>query len=150
MLAYEEYLPVLTPSEAEGLAGVRGVQRDKAHAVQHAVLYAHRDLVQHLVVRHVAPPDQHVGVVQHFLCKAVFGLIQRGGAHLYVLLGAQKIGDCAVYALGIDLGYALLVALVLIFVPYGYANHIHPPDKSICYFARGLAAFMFSPDSQVL
>ncbi len=58
----------------ENLGEMAGVEDDEAHAVQHALIHAVDNLILHVAVRHVAPPDQHVGVVQHLLRQAVLRL----------------------------------------------------------------------------
>ena len=52
---------------------------------------------------HVAPPQQHVGIVQHLLGQSVLRLVQGSRAHLHVRFLAQKARDHRVDALWIYL-----------------------------------------------
>ena len=132
------HVPVLAPAEhvraraeqaGEGLGGVRGVQGDEAHAVVDALADLGYHLVGNLLVRHVSPPEQDVGVVQDLVRQAVLGLVQRGGAHGHVLVLGKEVGDGAVDAVGVDgrnLGHLLFVAEL---VPNSNANHGYPSSK---------------------
>ena len=132
------HVPVLAPAEhvraraeqaGEGLGGVRGVQGDEAHAVVDALADLGHHLVGNLLVRHVSPPEQDVGVVQDLVRQAVLGLVQRGGAHGHVLVLGKEVGDGAVDAVGVDgrnLGHLLFVAEL---VPNSNANHGYPSSK---------------------
>ena len=64
---------------SEGLGEVTRVEHDEAHATQHCVLDPVDDLVAHLVVAHVTPPEQHVGRRQHLGRQAVFRLLEGRG-----------------------------------------------------------------------
>ena len=122
---HDHHLVVFSPLEVEGggaadlvedLGSVAGVQHDEAHAVLYTLVYALHDLVGDLMVCHVAPPDEHVGVLEHFLGEAVFRLTQ--GSGLYVHAGFfQEIGDAAMDARGVnrrDFGH---FQFVQIFIP---------------------------------
>ena len=47
----------------EDLASVPGVEHNQAHALLDALVHPVHDLVRHLMMGHVPPPDQHIGVV---------------------------------------------------------------------------------------
>ena len=72
---------------------------------QHVPVHPLDDLVGHLGVGGVPPPDQHVGAGEHLLGEPVLGLVERGRADdrriAEVLLDA--LGDRRVHALRVDL-----------------------------------------------
>jgi len=87
---------------AKDLGKVARVQDDQAHAIQDALLNAVYNRILHILVRHMAPPDEHVGIRKHLLCQPMLRLVQSRRARHDVRLGAKKPGDLSVNALGID------------------------------------------------
>jgi hypothetical protein len=65
--------------QAEGLAVMAGVQEDGTHAAVHGIPNTLRHLVGHFVVRHMTPPKEDIGIVQHFLGQTAFGIVQSYG-----------------------------------------------------------------------
>ena len=102
---------------------VRRVQRDEAHAGQHRIPYQESNLIGHLVVRHVSPPDEHVGLIENLLRDAAVFILQGRRAHGEVLFLAEEFRDRPVDALGVDGGDGFLAALMLILVPNKYTYH---------------------------
>ena len=107
-------------------------------------MHALDDVVADLVVGGVAPPGQHIGLVQHRFRQAVLRFVKRRRAHCESLI-AEMIGDDLVHAIGVDLLHALggvdqsfsteaivrqarldfgMVKRILmpVLIPYGYAN----------------------------
>ena len=108
---------------AERLAVMPGVKDYKTHTLENAVAYAAGDLFGNFVMSHMSPPDKHVGVVKNVLGQSAFGILQGGGAHLYILAG-EKTRDRLVDAFGVDRPDALLRALVFKFIPNCYSDHL--------------------------
>ena len=77
---------------------------DQTHAFQHPPAHVADDFVGHFAVGHVAPPDQHVGVLQAFRRKSVVRLVEGGGGDCEIRLRAEKPGDRLVDAVRIDRG----------------------------------------------
>lgn len=84
------------------LARVRGMQPDESHALPNRVANAERDLVRHLIVRHVRPPDEHVGVVEHFLGKPAFGHFHGGDANGEILFLLEQCLQRVVQAVRVN------------------------------------------------
>ena len=77
------------------------------------LLRALDDLIFHIAVRHVTPPDQDVGLIENRLRETMLRLVERGCPHLNIRRLAQESGDRLVHALRINLrdpGVLLLVA----------------------------------------
>ena len=98
-----------------------GMQKNRAHSLEHRLLHALGHFVRHTVVRHVAPPDQHVGLVEHLLAQAVRQIVERHRADADFIAGKPGF-QRAVNTVGIDgmhrFGCFFMKALVI----YGYAN----------------------------
>ena len=69
---------------------MRGVQCYEAHAAQNSVVNALNKLVGHFVVRLVSPPDEHIGVFEHFGRQTAVRVVGRG-AHLDILLRVEEL-----------------------------------------------------------
>ena len=106
----------------EGLGLVTGMQENRAHAALHGFFHVLGDFVRHLVVRHMAPPYEHVGVLQLFLGKLVYR-VQRHGVHDHVAV-LQKGLERHVNAVRVYLAHLFLRALVNKFIVNGYADHV--------------------------
>lgn len=100
---------VLTPGEVAGrahkrfkdLAVVRGMQADNAHTLEHRFLYSVHHLVGHVVVAHMSPPDEHVGIIEHLLRESAFLVLERCGADVDIV-ALQKVGDRLVDTVGVN------------------------------------------------
>ena len=79
---------------AEGLGEWPECRDEQAHPAQDGDLHAVDDGVGDLLVRDVAPPDEHVGGVEDLLGQPVFGDLQRRGADL----GAEQLAQPAAIA----------------------------------------------------
>ena len=77
------------------------------------------DRVVDLVVRRVAPPEQHVGLVELLLGQAVLGILQRHRRGDDIAVFAEQRRDLPVHALGIVLGNGLVLLFVDVFAPDG-------------------------------
>ena len=97
------------------------MQDDEAHAVQNALVHAVHDFIRNLVVRHMAPPDQHVRAVQHLLRQPMLRLPQRGGSDVHTGV-LQKVRNTPVDALRVHLRDLRKLHLMQIFIPYRYTN----------------------------
>ena len=127
VLAPFQAAAVRTAQLLEDFRSVAGVQHDKPHAAQYTAIYALHDLVLHAVVRHVSPPDQHIGVFQHFFRQAVLGLLQGSCLYLHACF-FQKLRNAAVDALRVDRGDLFKLNFMQIFVPNRYFNgHLLSP-----------------------
>ncbi len=86
----------------EDLGEMSGVEDDQAHPFQHARLDPVDDGVADIPVRHVPPPEEHIGVRQHLIRQPVVRLIQRGRADDHVRLRRQMFGDGAMDPVRVD------------------------------------------------
>ena len=93
------------------------MQHHDAHAVPHALGDALHQFIFYIIVGHMAPPEQHVGAVQHLLGQALLGIIQRRQAHAEAGVLAQGVADHLVQAFGVNRAHLFIVALVPEFVP---------------------------------
>ena len=93
------------------------VQDDQAHAGQDAIRNALDGGVGDVVVVHMPPPEQDVGVVDRLFGAALIGIVERGGRDGEFGEFFQVRGDGAVHAVGIDLGHFRILFFVPAFVP---------------------------------
>ena len=68
------------------------MEHNQAHAVEHALVDPLDNGVVHLAVRQVAPPGEHVGLLQDIRGQAVLRLIQGRGAGLEAGLAEADLG----------------------------------------------------------
>ena len=69
-------------------------------------------------MRHMPPPEQHVGIIEHAVRQAFIGIIERAAADFEIRMGDAG-GDRAVDTIGIDLLNLPMELLVASFVPDG-------------------------------
>ncbi len=119
----------------EDLRQVGRVQHDQPHSVEHAIVDAVHHRVGHLLVRRVAPPQQHVRLFQPLLAQAVLRLLQR--RRVDQRIGPQPLrqplGDRGVNPPGINLSHGLAGLLVHILVPDRHADglwHVDTPLRA--------------------
>ena len=138
------------------------MQGDEAHAAVDVLLDAQRDLIGDAIVRHMRPPDQHVGVLEHFLGQAALGHFEGASAHLEVLLLAEQVLQRVVDAVGMNLldGLRGLLEMLLnvlrqllivrdgfqtaflnVLAPYGNLNHGYLPPSYFADFTRSMCLF---------
>ena len=103
------------------------MQDEQAHPAEHPLVDPLDDLVGHAGVGGVAPPGQHVGLVEDLRRQSVLRLVLGGRTDLDVTSqrGAEAGGDGAVHPVGIALGHLGAVAvgvLVEVLAPDGDAN----------------------------
>lgn len=114
---------------AERLGMVRGVQGDHAHARENRVANEIGDRVRNMVVRHVAPPDQNVGLVENFFGNAAVGVadlavfIVEGRRADFDVVAAEKIGNGVVNAAGVNFFHFFVGLFVFEFVPDQNTDH---------------------------
>ena len=70
----------------------------------------------------MAPPDEDVGIGKDGVGEAVLGLVEPGGAHGEVGVGAKEAGDGFVHALRIEGGDLRVLLFVAEFAPDGDAD----------------------------
>ncbi|MFN8661941.1 MAG: hypothetical protein U0075_08620 [Thermomicrobiales bacterium] len=75
-------------------------------------MHATNDLVRDVIVVHVAPPHQHIGVGQPIHGQSVLRLIEGRGADLEGQVLAQDCSQLGVDPLGIDPGNTLFLTLL--------------------------------------
>ena len=100
------------------------MQHDQTHAVQHAVFDLGHNIVAHIAMGHMAPPNHHIGVGQHVVGQTVLRLIQRGGANLQVCIRTQTLSDRLVHPVWVYIGHFFVRLFVSVFVPNGHANWV--------------------------
>ena len=78
------------------------MKNNQSHSGKNAFLDAVDRFLRDFAVRHVSPPEQHVGIVEDLLRETVFGLIERGGSDFDIRFLAEEIGDRLMNAFRID------------------------------------------------
>ena len=113
------------------------MQHDQAHAIQHALLHPVDNLVADLVMRHMPPPGEHIGIIEYLLRQAVLWFIQRGGFNVEAI-GRQALCQRSVYPVRIDRGDVLIAFFVSKLMPnsYAYCAHRFPLAVSLIYLLR--------------
>jgi hypothetical protein len=104
------------------------MQDDEPHSLPYTALHTLHDLIRHLPVGRMAPPGEHIGLVQHLLGEAVVRLLQGGCADFQGRLagaggGLQRIRDAPVHALRVDSAHGLVLLFVDVFAPDGDMDH---------------------------
>jgi hypothetical protein len=80
--------------------------------------------ILHLTMRHVSPPRQHVGRIEHVLRQPVVGLVERRRAQHEFIIGAKRGGDTLVHAFRVNVGDDLVFLLVNVLAPNRHADSI--------------------------
>ena len=119
----------------ENLGEMPGVQDHHAHTLHDMGVNTLDNFVVDLVVRQVAPPEEHVRLLEHVNAEAMLGFIKGGGAHLEPG-GAQGTGDGAVNPLWVDFRNFGVLLLVAVFVPNGDSGH---DEQDTAHHKRRLA-----------
>ena len=115
---------------------MRGVQTDESHAGIHTVADALHILVRDLPVRHMPPPDEHVGFRQYLLGKPLLRVVQAGEPHADIRRLREVIPYCGVHSPGIYLRHRRLLPFVAEFVPYKYSYHVPSLSHSVMFSAE--------------
>ena len=103
------------------------MQDDQAHAAQNVILNLIYNCVGYLIVSHMTPPDQNVGVVQNVVGQTVLGIIQTCQTAFDVFVFAQKLGNCCMQAVGVN-GCNLFGGFFMAeLIPYSYSDHVITP-----------------------
>ena len=108
-----------------------GMESDEAHTGVNPLTDLLRQLVGHLLVCRVTPPDENISVFEQLVGQAELGGIERSGGYLK-LLAVENSLDCPVDTLGIKGGDLRLTQFVPVFVPYGYSDS-HKKLQKITY-----------------
>ncbi|GAB1361854.1 hypothetical protein MASR1M32_10900 [Rhodobacter sp.] len=111
----------------EGLREMGGVKKDRTHAGPDGTGHLLDNLVAHVAMGGMAPPDQDIGVVQPARRQAVIGLVQRRCGGRDAPGGVQRIGDALVHAGGVDAADGGGLLLVDVLAPDGDADAGHGP-----------------------
>ena len=106
---------------AERLGMMAGMKENRAHALQHGLLHPIHHFVGHFLMRHVAPPDQYVGLIQHLLAQAVGQIVQRDRADAD-LVAFQSFFQRTVDSFGIDGTNRVGRFFMKTFIVYRYTN----------------------------
>ena len=126
---YQFTLGILPPGQiagsthqaAERFGMMTGMKEDRTHALQHGLLHPIHHFVRHFFMRHVAPPDQHVGLVQHLLAQTVGKIVQRDRANAD-FVAFQSFFQRTVDPFGIDSTNRVGRFFMKTFVVYRYTN----------------------------
>ena len=125
-LALAGFAPVQVGRRAhqalEHLGMVARMQHDQAHALPHAFDHALDDGIIDILVGRMAPPEQHVGLVQLGFGQAVLGILQRDGRGDNIAVFGQQLGNLPVHADRIVLGNEGVLLFVDVFAPDGDAD----------------------------
>ncbi|MMZ60509.1 hypothetical protein D1872_226080 [compost metagenome] len=87
------FFPVIPPFQrsgvrshqaAENLGGMPRVKHNQSHAVQHLLPDPLDDRIADFVMRHMAPPEQHVRLLQHLVRQPMLRLIQHRGSNFQI------------------------------------------------------------------
>lgn len=115
------------------------MQDDQAHAAQNVILNLIYNCVGYLIVSHMTPPDQNVGVVQNIIGQTVLRIIQTCQAAFDVIIFAQELGNCCMQAVRIN-GCNLFGGFFMAeLISYSYSDHVITPfllfmKKESCSF----------------
>ncbi len=101
------------------------MEHHEAHAAEHRVLDPVDDRVAHLVVRDMAPPQQHVRRVEHLLGQPVLRLVEGRGPDIEGPEWGDAACDGIVDAPGVDGPDEVVRALVDVLVPDGDRDPFH-------------------------
>ena len=114
----------------EDLREVAGMQHDEPHPLLDPLQHLTDDVVAHLGVGAVAPPDQHVGGLDHLVGEPVLRFVERGEADGEVVR-RDPFGDGGVKPVRIDRFDPFILLFVTEFIPDGDIDlaHRNPPDS---------------------
>src|SRR5437773_3761144 len=98
---------------------MRRVQRDKTHSLPDAHQEALDDFVLHFPMRGVPPPNEYVGIFQNVFGQSVLRILQRGCAHVELVVLGNAIGDGHVHSFRIDFVHKWVLAFMHVFTPDG-------------------------------
>src|SRR3954469_5371649 len=87
---------------AEDPREVGGMEHDESHPIEHAGVDAIDDLVGHLVVRDMAPPDEDIGLGEDGGGQALIRLVEGGRPHEEPVLLAKACSDGSVDPVRVD------------------------------------------------
>src|SRR5712691_3244598 len=99
------------------------MQHYQSHAIQDVLLHTVYDVIFHFVVKHVSPPGQNIGLVQHALTETVIWLVKRCRTDDKATF-AQRARDYIVYPIRVNLLHFFVSLLVSVFIPYSNAQRI--------------------------
>ena len=140
----DDFLLVTTPLQVavraddrlEGLGVVARVQGDEAHLAE---VYALSDLfyesVVDLLVRHMAPPDQDVGIFKNLVGKTLIGIVECGEANFEGFVFTEEFTDDGVKAVGVNCLDGFLRLFVTEFVPDGNLEFAHVVKPNLSYIS---------------
>ena len=95
------------------------MDRHKAHTRINALSYLLDKLVGNLGVRHMTPPDKHVGAIKDVIGQTVIGIVESRKSYLNVL-GLDKSFDKSVNTVRVKLLHVGLELFMTIFIPNRY------------------------------
>src|SRR6266436_3028466 len=98
---------------------MRRVQRDKTHSLPDAHQEALDDLVLHFPMCGVPPPNEYVGIFQNVFGQSVLWILQRGCAHVELVVLSNAIRDGRVHSLWIDFAHKWVLPFMNVFTPDG-------------------------------
>ena len=102
----------------ENFGFMAGVKNNQSHAGEDAFLDPVDDLVADLSVGAVPPPEQNVGIVEHFLGETMIRLFQRCRPNFKIPFRVQEIRNRLMDSFRIDRLYSGTFLLVPELVPY--------------------------------
>lgn len=119
-----------------------GMQDDQTHAAQNVILNLIYNCVGYLIVSHMTPPDQNVGVVQNIVGQTVLRIIQTCQAAFDVIVFAQELGNCCMQAVRIN-GCNLFGGFFMAeLIPYSYSDHVISPF--LLFYEKRIVLFFSS------
>ena len=92
------------------------MQHDEAHPLVNAFQDFRHDVVAHLGVGAMAPPDQHVGGLNDFVGEAVLRFVERGEPDVEVI-GRDAPGDGGMKPFGVNRLDSFILLFVTEFIP---------------------------------
>ena len=116
---------VFTPTQAAGgphqptedFGMVARMEHDQPHPFEHPALYPVDELVAHLVVGDMAPPDQHIGLGQGRLAQPLLRVVEGDHLGVDIALRPQALDERRTDSVRVDLLNGLVAFFVLAFVP---------------------------------
>ena len=97
-----------------------GVQDNQSHfAAVNAVADLGDQLVRHLMVCHMSPPEQHIGGVQHLVGQTLLRIVQRRQTDVQSRICLKEGLDASVDAVRVDVPAGRFLPFVAVLIPNG-------------------------------
>ena len=93
------------------------MQNYQPHSGQHMTPNPLGHIVRELLLQHMIPEHQHIGICQHFLRQSMLLLVKHSRPNRKILLFSQKLCNTGMNPVRINLFHLLLRPLMLKLIP---------------------------------